>query len=77
MYKLDPQAEQLRQVQVYIGGTPFTPPPPRLVPWLLAAWLEWTAGAGMDYPTTLRSGLPGSMSRLCAWPKTLSIPSSR
>lgn len=60
MQGIDPQAGKLRQVQVYIGGAPFTPPPPRLVPGLLEQWLEWIIGAGMDYPTIERAAIAHS-----------------
>lgn len=41
MDKLDPKAGELRQVQVYIRGADFTPPPARNVPLYLAQWVQW------------------------------------
>src|SRR6266849_10753176 len=41
MDKVDPQAGELRKVQVYIRGAPFTPPPARDVPLYLTQWVDW------------------------------------
>jgi Fic family protein len=40
MDKIDPHAGELRKVQVYIRGAPFTPPPAREVPQYLAQWIR-------------------------------------
>ena len=41
MDKVDPQAGELRKVQVSLRGAPFTPPPARDVPLYLTQWVEW------------------------------------
>jgi Fic family protein len=41
MDKIDPRAGELRTVQVYIRGAPFTPPPARDVPLFLTQWVQW------------------------------------
>ncbi len=44
MDKIDPHAGELRTVQVYIRGAPFTPPPARDVPEYMAQWVHWLTG---------------------------------
>ncbi|MGB8347682.1 MAG: Fic family protein [Ktedonobacteraceae bacterium] len=44
MDKIDPQAGELRKVQVYIRGAPFTPPPARDVPLYTMQWVHWLTG---------------------------------
>jgi Fic family protein len=41
MDKIDEQAGELRKVQVYIRGAPFTPPPARDVPLYITQWVQW------------------------------------
>jgi Fic family protein len=54
MQGIAPDAGQFRQGPVYIRGARFTPPPAGQVGPLLAAWLEWPAGPGLDYPPLVR-----------------------
>ncbi len=44
MDKIDPDAGELRTVQVHIRGAPFTPPPARDIPLYLAQWVHWLTG---------------------------------
>lgn len=44
MDKIDPQAGELRKVQVYIRGAPFTPPPAKDVPLYTEQWVRWLTG---------------------------------
>lgn len=44
MDKIDPHAGDLRTIQVYIRGAPFTPPQAKDVPLYLAQWVQWIAG---------------------------------
>lgn len=54
MSGIDPDAGQFRQRPVYIRGAPVTPPPHHQVPSLVAAWLEWLEGGGLDYEPLVR-----------------------
>src|SRR6266700_7166749 len=58
MDKIDPQAGELRRVQVYIRGAPFTPPPARDVPLYLAQWVDWlTSDAALHYDPVTRAAI--------------------
>jgi Fic family protein len=58
MDKIDPQAGELRKVQVYIRGVPFTPPPARDVPLYLAQWLNWlTSDTALRYDPLTRAAI--------------------
>lgn len=52
-----PTAGQFRARPVYIRGASVTPPSPDQVPDLIAAWLEWLTGAGLDYDPVPRFAL--------------------
>jgi Fic family protein len=58
MDKIDPQAGELRKVQVYIRGAPFTPPPARDVPLYLAQWVNWlTSDTALHYDPVTRAAI--------------------
>ena len=57
MWGIDPGAGRFRQRAVYIRGAPLTPPPPEAVPDMVATWLEWLDGAGLDYVPVVRAAL--------------------
>jgi len=58
MDKIDPQAGELRKVQVYIRGAPFTPPPARDVPFYLAQWVNWlTSDTALRYDPVTRAAI--------------------
>src|SRR5205085_2574873 len=58
MDKIDPQAGELRTVQVYIRGAPFTPPPARDVPLYLKQWVDWLASdAALSYDPVTRAAI--------------------
>src|SRR3989440_9909363 len=58
MDKIDPQAGELRKVQVYIRGAPFTPPPARDVPLYLAQWVNWlTSDTALRYDPVTRAAI--------------------
>ena len=58
MDKIDPQAGELRKVQVYIRGAPFTPPPAREVPLYLTQWVDWlTSDAALRYDPITRAAI--------------------
>ena len=58
MDKIDPQAGELRKVQVYIRGAPFTPPAARDVPLYLAQWVNWlTSDHALRYDSVTRAAI--------------------
>ena len=58
MDKIDPQAGELRKVQVYIRGAPFTPPPARDVPFYLSQWVNWlTSDTALHYDPVTRAAI--------------------
>lgn len=58
MDKIDPQAGELRKVQVYIRGAPFTPPSARDVPLYTAQWVRWlTSDNALRYDPVTRSAI--------------------
>jgi Fic family protein len=58
MDKIDPQAGELRKVQVHIRGAPFTPPPARDVPLYLAQWIDWlTSDDALRYDPIIRAAI--------------------
>ena len=58
MDKIDPQAGELRTVQVYIRGADFTPPPGRDVPQYLQQWVHWlTNENALQYETVTRAAI--------------------
>lgn len=57
MDKIDSTAGSFRSGQVQIVGASFTPPPARQVPYLIAAWLDWLIGRGLDYEPITRAAI--------------------
>lgn len=58
MDKIDPSAGELRSVQVYIRGAPFTPPPARDVPLYLEQWIYWlTSDDALQYEPVTRAAI--------------------
>jgi fido (protein-threonine AMPylation protein) len=57
MSGIDPGAGRFRQRAVYIRGAPVTPPPPEAVPDMMARWLEWLDGDGLEYEPVVRAAL--------------------
>jgi cell filamentation protein, protein adenylyltransferase len=58
MDKVDPQAGELRKVQVYIRGAPFTPPPARDVPLYLTQWVDWLmSDSALHYDPVTRAAI--------------------
>jgi hypothetical protein len=57
MAGIDPAAGRFRQRAVYIRGAPVTPPPPEAVPDMVATWLEWLDGEGLQYEPIVRAAL--------------------
>ncbi|HJT57204.1 MAG TPA: Fic family protein [Ktedonobacteraceae bacterium] len=58
MDKIDPQAGELRKVQVYIRGAPFTPPAARDVALYLAQWINWlTSDIALHYDPVIRAAI--------------------
>jgi Fic family protein len=58
MDKIDPRAGELRTVQVYIRGAPFTPPPARDVPLYTEQWIRWlTSDAALRYDSIARAAV--------------------
>ena len=51
---LDDAAGQFRRRAVYIRGAPLTPPPAEQVPEMVAAWLAWLGGPGLDHEPLIR-----------------------
>ena len=58
MDKIDPHASDLRTIQVYIRGAPFTPPTAKDVPVYLAQWVQWlTGGVASRYDPIVRAAV--------------------
>ena len=58
MDKIDPHAGELRKVQVYIRGVPFTPPPTRDVPLYITQWVQWlTSYDALRYDPVTRAAI--------------------
>lgn len=58
MDKIDPQAGELRTVQVYIRGADFTPPAARDVPLYLQQWVHWlTSDDALQYEIVTRAAI--------------------
>ncbi|HST04199.1 MAG TPA: Fic family protein [Chloroflexia bacterium] len=57
MTGIDDSAGRFRTGAVYIRGARMTPPTASQVERLIAKWLEWVGGPGMDYPTIVRAAV--------------------
>lgn len=58
MEKIDPNAGDLRTVQVYIRGANFTPPLARDVPLYLTQWVHWLTGDdALRYNSVIRAAI--------------------
>ncbi len=58
MDKFDDHAGELRSVQVYVRGAPFTPPPARDVPLYLEQWVHWlTSDDALRYEPVTRAAI--------------------
>ena len=58
MDKIDDRAGELRSVQVYIRGAPFTPPSARDVPLYLEQWVRWlTSDDALRYEPVTRAAI--------------------
>jgi len=58
MDKIDPHAGELRTVQVYVRGAPFTPPPAKDVPLYIEQWVQWlTSDAALRYDPITRAAV--------------------
>ena len=55
MTGIDDSAGRFRTGAVYIRGARMTPPTASQVERLIAKWLEWVNGPGIDYPTIVRA----------------------
>jgi len=58
MEKIDPNAGELRKVQVYIRGANFTPPPAKDIPLYLSQWVQWlTSDSALRYSPVIRAAI--------------------
>ena len=58
MDKIDPNAGELRKVQVYIRGANFTPPSARDVPVYIEQWVQWlTSDRALRYDPVTRAAI--------------------
>lgn len=57
MHDLRATAGTFRTDAVFITGTEYRPPSPRLVPQLMRAWLDWIEGAGRSYSPVVRAAI--------------------